>query len=121
MLGRRNNRELQIGHDWTNAAAAGLCLAVAAWSPAVRAADAGAADETTGPLTEIVVTATRHEEGLSKVPISVTALTQEALDIRGIKDFQDVAKFTPGVNIDNSATNNISRSAERRVPYESRS
>ena len=108
MLGSRSNRELQIGHDWT-AAAAALCLAGAAWTPAaVRAADAGAADEATGPLTEIVVTATRHEEGLSKVPISVTALTQEALDIRGIKDFQDVAKFTPGVNIDNSGTNNIS-------------
>ena len=42
------------------------------------------------------------------MPISVTALTQEALDIRGIKDFQDVAKFTPGVNIDTSGTNNIS-------------
>ena len=54
------------------------------------------------------MTATRHEESLSKVPISVTALTQEGIDIRGIKDFQDVARFTPGVNIDNSGTNNIS-------------
>ncbi|MEP6883899.1 MAG: TonB-dependent receptor [Gammaproteobacteria bacterium] len=108
MPGRRKNQELQIGHDWSVGAAA-LWLALAAWSPtAVRAAEAGAADEATGPLTEIVVTATRHEESLSKVPISVTALTQEALDIRGIKDFQDVAKFTPGVNIDNSGTNNIS-------------
>ena len=53
------------------------------------------------------MTATRHEESLSKVPISVTALTQEALDVRGVKDFQDVARFTPGVNIDNSGTNNI--------------
>ena len=59
-------------------------------------------------LGEIVVTASRREESLSKVPISVTALTQEAIDLRGIKDFQDVAKFTPGVNIDNSGTNNIS-------------
>lgn len=71
------------------------------------AADTAAAEET-GPLQEITVTATRHEENLSKVPISVTALTQDAMDVRGIKDFQDVAKFTPGVNIDNSGTNNIS-------------
>jgi iron complex outermembrane receptor protein len=71
-------------------------------------ADAPAADEAAGPLQEIVVTATRHEEGLSRVPISVTALTQEALDVRGVKDFQDVARFTPGVDIDNSGTNNIS-------------
>ncbi|MDP8983827.1 MAG: TonB-dependent receptor, partial [Pseudomonadota bacterium] len=71
------------------------------------AADAPADEASTGPLQEIVVTATRHEESLSKVPISVTALTQEAMDIRGVKDIQDVARFTPGVRIDNSGTNNI--------------
>ncbi|HLY65600.1 MAG TPA: TonB-dependent receptor, partial [Chloroflexota bacterium] len=59
-------------------------------------------------LQEIVVTATRHEESLSKVPISVTALSQEAMDTRGIKDFQDIARFTPGVSIHNSGTNAIS-------------
>ncbi|MBS0614692.1 MAG: TonB-dependent receptor plug domain-containing protein, partial [Proteobacteria bacterium] len=79
--------------------------AVAPLSGVVRAADQpGAA----GELQEVVVTATRREESLSKVPISVSAFTQESIDIRGIKDFQDVAKFTPGVNIDNSGTNNIS-------------
>ncbi|MGC1523879.1 MAG: TonB-dependent receptor [Steroidobacteraceae bacterium] len=88
------------------AAVAGA-LALAA-VPNLARADAAAATEETGPLQEIVVTATRHEEGLSKVPISVTALTQDAMDIRGIKDFQDVARFTPGVNVDNSGTNNIS-------------
>ena len=41
------------------------------------------------------------------MPISVTALSQDAMDVRGIKDFLDVARFTPGVNIDNSGTNNI--------------
>ena len=59
-------------------------------------------------LEEVVVTATRHEENLRKVAISVTALTQEALDLRGIKDIQDVARFTPGIEVDNSGTNNIS-------------
>jgi outer membrane receptor protein involved in Fe transport len=88
--------------------AAALCAALAGPTP-VRAADSAAADDAgAGPLQEIVVTATRHEENLSKVPISVTALTQDMMDIRGIKDFQDVAKFTPGVSIDNSGTNNIS-------------
>jgi len=42
------------------------------------------------------------------VPISVTALTQESMDQLGIKDFQDVGAFTPGVTIDNSGTNAIS-------------
>ncbi len=61
-----------------------------------------------GVLEEIVVTATRHEESISKVPISVTALSQETLDLKGIKDFQDIVRFTPGVTIDNSGTNAIS-------------
>jgi outer membrane receptor protein involved in Fe transport len=30
------------------------------------------------------------------------------MDVRGIKDIIDVARFTPGINIDNSGTNNIS-------------
>src|ERR1700690_2597718 len=91
------------------------CASVMLFSCEIGALAAAAEDEkpeveetTMGPLAEIVVTATRKEESLSKVPISVTALTQEMLDVRGIKDFQDVARFTPGVNIDNSGTNNIS-------------
>jgi len=59
-------------------------------------------------LQEVVVTATRHEESLSKVPLSVTAFTQESIDVRGIKDITDVAKFTPGIHVDNSGTANIS-------------
>src|SRR5476651_348437 len=66
------------------------------------------ADDTGGPLQEVIVTATRHEESLSKVPISVTALTQDAMDLRGVKDFQDIVRFTPGVIVDNAGTNNIS-------------
>ncbi len=116
MLGCRQYRALYPGHGRGCTARArvpligGFCAALAALTivaPAI-AADADSPDESAGPLQEIVVTATRHEENLSKVPISVTALTQDMMDIRGIKDFQDVAKFTPGVNIDNSGTNNIS-------------
>jgi len=81
--------------------------ALAADTPAAAAPAAEAPAEEQGPLQEIVVTSTRHEENLSRVPISVTALTSEMMDVRGIKDFQDVAKFTPGVQIDNSGTNNI--------------
>lgn len=97
------------------AAAALGALGLAAEVPSLASAaddtqaPAGAAAPAdTGPLQEIVVTATRHEEGLSKVPISVTALTGDAMDVRGIKDIIDVARFTPGINIDNSGTNNIS-------------
>src|ERR1700732_1660013 len=82
------------------------CLASICGAAPSRA-ETTAATDIGGPLQEITVTATRHEESLSKVPISVTALTQDAMDLRGIKDFQDIVRFTPGVNIDNSGTNNI--------------
>lgn len=61
-----------------------------------------------GPLQEVVVTATRREESLSKVPISVTAITQDDMDMKGIRDFQDIVRFTPGVSIDTAGTNAIS-------------
>src|SRR5476649_2716040 len=70
--------------------------------------DSATAAATQGPMQEVVVTATRREEDLSKVPVSVTALTQEDMDTKGIKDITDVARFTPGIYIDNSGTNNIS-------------
>jgi len=84
-----------------------LLLAAAALA-AMPGPRAYADEQTVAGLQEVVVTATRHEESLSKVPISVTALTQESMDQLGIKDFQDVARFTPGVTIDNSGTNAIS-------------
>jgi iron complex outermembrane receptor protein len=57
-----------------------------------------------GKVQEIVITATRHEAALSKVPVSVSAFTQESMDEKGIKDFTDVARYTPGVKIDATGT-----------------
>jgi iron complex outermembrane receptor protein len=61
-----------------------------------------------GALEEIVVTATRREENISRVPISITAFSQDMLGQKGIKDFGDVARFTSGVAFDSSQTNQIS-------------
>ncbi len=71
--------------------------------PAVSAQNAAA----TGGLQEVVVTATRREEAISQIPVSVTAITSANIDALGIKDFNDVARFTPGVAIDTSGTNSI--------------
>jgi iron complex outermembrane recepter protein len=88
---------------------AALAALLCAGGTASAQEQAASTDTTTaGPLQEVTVTATRRSESLSKVPISVTALTQESLDDRGVKDFQEIARFTPGVNFDNSGTNNIS-------------
>jgi iron complex outermembrane recepter protein len=105
----------------TQAVAVSASLVLGAWlsaagapaladQQAAAAASGGGTSEaqTVVGLQEVVITATRHEESLSKVPISVTALTQSDMDDRGIKDMQDIVRFVPGVNIDNSGTNNIS-------------
>jgi iron complex outermembrane recepter protein len=81
--------------------AVGAPLPVQAQEQAAPATTAG------GGLQEVVVTATRHEEALSKVPLSVSVLTKDSMDLKGIKDFADVARFTPGVSFDTSQTNAI--------------
>ncbi len=89
---------------------AGACLATLSYgndAVPVSAAAPGAAPAA-GGLEEIVVTATRREENINRVPVSVTAFSQDMIDQKGIKDFQDVVRFTPGVSIDNSGTNAIS-------------
>jgi iron complex outermembrane receptor protein len=86
---------------------AGLALAAAAHATDANASDTGT-PAASGALEEIVVTATRREESISKVPISITAINEDTIDKKGIKDFQDIVRFTPGVSIDTSGTNAIS-------------
>jgi iron complex outermembrane receptor protein len=54
-------------------------------------------------LEEIVVTATKREESLSKVPISATVFSAEAIDASGIKGIAELAALTPGVEYDSNA------------------
>jgi iron complex outermembrane recepter protein len=84
------------------------CIFAAAILPPglVLAADAESSNEP--QMQEVTVTATRREEVLSKVPISVSAYTQDSMDQLGIRDFTDVARYTPGVQIDSGQTNAIS-------------
>src|SRR5580698_7351671 len=70
--------------------------------------DSGNATAAPAGLEEIVVTATRREEGISKVPISIAAMSQDMLDQKGIRDITELVRFTPGVSIDSSGTNQIS-------------
>jgi iron complex outermembrane recepter protein len=88
-------------------ATSGIAMAQNA-APATAAAPT-AADESSAPsLQEIVVTATRREESLSKVPISISAYSQDSLDERGVKDITELVRYMPGVSIDQTGTNAIS-------------
>jgi iron complex outermembrane receptor protein len=50
-------------------------------------------------LAEIVVTAERREETVQKTPISITAVTGEQLEARGITRLEDLASETPGISM----------------------
>jgi iron complex outermembrane recepter protein len=54
-------------------------------------------------LQEIVVTATKRADPISKVPISIAALTQDAMDTQGVRNIQDIAAQTPGVYVDRAS------------------
>jgi iron complex outermembrane recepter protein len=56
--------------------------------------------QTDVPTQDIVVTAQRTSQVASKVPISISAYTQETMDRKGVKTIEDVTRFTPGVQFD---------------------
>src|SRR5580658_6923015 len=62
------------------------------------AARAATADTTqAASVSEVVVTATRQSQAISKVPESVSAFPAAKLEILNVKSFADLAKYTPGV------------------------
>jgi len=101
----------QTRWPWLNSALAALFAgssghALAQSTPAT-AQSAGAAEQsaTAGvrsasvQLEEIVVTATKRAESQEKVPLSITAYTQDSLDKQQAKDFTDIVRLTPGVTL----------------------
>lgn len=68
----------------------------------VGAASEGLAQETDAnaiTVEEIIVTATRQAVALSRVPVSVTAYSQQGLDDQGVKSVDDLERLTPGVSL----------------------
>ena len=85
------------------------CALTVLFAPGVTlAAEAEEAIQQPQQMQEVTVTANRREETASKVAISLSAYTQEAMDIKGIKDIDDIARYTPGVKVDASQSNQIS-------------
>jgi outer membrane receptor protein involved in Fe transport len=63
---------------------------------------------------DIVVTATRREERIQDVPISVSAFRQEELTEKGIVGFEGIARETPGVVL-NRPTQNFNNFTSRGI------
>lgn len=81
-------------------ATAGCAAAGIGSAPSAQAQGAGAA------LEEIVVTtARRREENLQEVPIAITALSSEDLEMRNIENTEDLNVLLPNVDIRGAGTN----------------
>lgn len=72
-------------------------------SPAAQ--DKSAAQTDTTLLNEVVVTATRRNERLQDVPLSVTAFSQKDLTAKGIVGYEGLARETPGVVLNKPTAN----------------
>ena len=80
-------------------------LALLGSGTAVAAQDAAApaagADAGTG-VGEIIVTATRRNESIQKVPLTIQAFTGDTLGQLNVKNFNDLIKYTPNVTFGNN-------------------
>jgi outer membrane receptor protein involved in Fe transport len=69
----------------------------------VSDSDQVAADDQAG-TNDIVVTATRQSERLSRVPLSIAAFDQELMDKQGVRQVDDLVQFTPGLTLSRGGT-----------------
>ncbi|MCM8731648.1 TonB-dependent receptor [Hephaestia sp. GCM10023244] len=83
----------------------GTALAQTASSSAEPDSDAPAQDEARTSANDIIVTATRRNERLQDVPLSVTAFSQADLTEKGIVGYEGLAQNTPGVVINKPTAN----------------
>ena len=84
--------------DHANAPDAGVPNATA---PAATPATPAVGQDASG---DIIVTATRQSQSLSRVPASIVAKSQVELDKQGIRSIGDIARLTPGVTFGQSTT-----------------
>lgn len=78
-------------------AGAGTAPSTSAWAQVPQAQG--------GALEEVVVTARRREEQLQDVPISIQAMTNEDLEMRGIESGADLNVMVPNLSLGNDFTN----------------
>lgn len=92
----------------------GVTTGTVAGIGSAEAADTAAVNGGSESLNEIIVTATRREERLQDVPISISAFTQETLNQASVHTPDELFRLTPGVlftsapNQTNGQSNQIS-------------
>lgn len=93
--------KLRLFAAGTAASLLGIFLSVAGPANAQQSASAQAM------LEEVVVTARRREESLQDLPLSVAAITSEAMQAQGIYDIMDITDHVPNVNFTNTGRRGV--------------
>ncbi|MCW2414148.1 TonB-dependent receptor [Sphingobium sp. B8D3D] len=81
------------------AAVLATCIGTAHAADAADAAAAEAADD----QGVIVVTATRREQAINEVPLSITSYDKRLMDQQGVRTIDDLSRLTPALNFTSSA------------------
>jgi iron complex outermembrane receptor protein len=95
----KTNRRLAL---WASASIAPLALFTGGYAAAAEVAAAAAApasDAQATTIQEVIVTSEKRSENIMKVPLSVTAVTEQQLDQQGIKSVSDLIRTVPGVSL----------------------
>lgn len=87
-------------------------MACAQTAPQAAAAEAAPQGAVQG---DIVVTATKQSNLLSRVPISITAVTQKSLDQQGVKNIADIARTVPALTIQRTGADSAPQIAIRGI------
>ena len=95
-----SNREIRDGVRAVLAVACVVGCALPAYGQQVRSDDASR-------LEEVVVTAQKRAQGANDVGITLNAFSGEALADRGVKTSEDLALFTPGLTVNESAATGV--------------
>ena len=66
-------------------------------------------------IEEITITARKREESLADAPYTITALTSQQIELRGITQLSDVVGYTPGFFYSDNNVGKNSRSHKRLI------
>lgn len=89
-----------------------LLLCGAAFAIGLSPATASAQTADSG---DIVVTARKSNESILAVPLSVSAVSADQIEKRGIASINDIARFTPSINVNSNAASRNDRSAQQLI------
>src|SRR5262245_28550869 len=76
---------------------------------------AAAQAQSKAPLEEIIVTATKRNEVLAEVPMSITVLGGDTLEQQRATSFEDLVSLVPGLSLGDSARAGVSRITLRGI------